>query len=92
MYDIHSTEADRRSPFLTCKALKALCGRDWHRKVVFVTSHWGEDVDSGDEERERRLQQGYWSYMLSEHSTMERYEKPGNQEKARKILGGLIGC
>ncbi len=91
MYDIHSTEADRRSPFLTCKALKALCGRDWHRKVVFVTSHWGEDVDSGDEERERHMREGYWEFMHSKGSTMKRYETPGNRDLALQLLKDLIG-
>ncbi|XP_006455978.1 hypothetical protein AGABI2DRAFT_210646 [Agaricus bisporus var. bisporus H97] len=88
MHDIWNEEIHNRLKFRSSQDLEKLCGSQWHRKVILVSSHWDdrpEDVGEG-ESNEEKLRAGYWSFMIQQGSRMTRYESPGNQELAREIL------
>ncbi|EKM77569.1 hypothetical protein AGABI1DRAFT_77064 [Agaricus bisporus var. burnettii JB137-S8] len=88
MHDIWNEEIHNRPRFLSSQDLEKLCGPQWHRKVILVSSHWDDRLgkDGEGESNERKLREGYWSFMIQKGSRMRRYRSPGNQELARDIL------
>ncbi|KAJ3556285.1 hypothetical protein NP233_g12015 [Leucocoprinus birnbaumii] len=90
MHNIWAEELIRRPPLLTSNALQDICGPDWREKIVFVNSHWSEEVQENGDEREEHLKGSYWSFMLSKGSKMTRYEAPERQDKAVEILRHIL--
>ncbi|KAJ3566949.1 hypothetical protein NP233_g6675 [Leucocoprinus birnbaumii] len=90
MHNIWTDELLHRPPLLTSDPLEDICGLKWREKIVFVNSHWSEDVRDDGTERETRLKEHYWSFMLSRGSAMTRYEEPKRYEKAVEILKLLL--
>lgn len=90
MHNIWNQEAYRREPLSDCEELEALCGQDWHKKVILVNSHWSERIANDGEEREKKLKSLYWKTMLKKGSSMIRYESPGDRRRALEILERVI--
>lgn len=89
MHNIWNEEIYHRShgsKFLSSQELEQLCGPSWHRKIMLVNSHWSENIGDDGEDREKRLREDYWSFMIKKGSEMRRYESPGDHQCARDIL------
>ncbi|KXN87373.1 hypothetical protein AN958_08895 [Leucoagaricus sp. SymC.cos] len=90
MYPIWGSELPTRSPFAEGDSLRKMCGRDWRRKVMFVTTCWDELHQYDGEMKEGRLKEGYWREMLNKGSSLGRYEKIGDHNGAVKIVEKLL--
>ncbi|KAJ3556623.1 hypothetical protein NP233_g11937 [Leucocoprinus birnbaumii] len=69
-----------------------LCGRDFFRKVVLVTTMWPKEATpdpSELESRERDLKDNYWKPMILKGSTSFRYRN--TEESAWTIFNHLLG-
>ncbi|KXN92899.1 hypothetical protein AN958_07834, partial [Leucoagaricus sp. SymC.cos] len=92
MYNIWSQELlyPDGTMLLTSDDLERACGLNWRRKVMLVTSHRNRRVQDDGEARETQLRRGYWSYMMERGSSVQRYEYPGEHDKALDIIRNLL--
>jgi len=63
------------SPLEHLKPLESLCGRDYPRKTVLVTTAWRSMDEAEELSREDTLRNEHWKSMLEQGSNMVRYEE-----------------
>ncbi|KAI5985486.1 hypothetical protein EDD15DRAFT_2582453 [Pisolithus albus] len=66
---------------------KALCGKDYCKNVIFVTTMWDQVSAETGSERERDLQSDFWRAMINLGSTTRRFK--GTMESAWNIINSL---
>ncbi|KAI5993994.1 hypothetical protein EDD15DRAFT_2547969 [Pisolithus albus] len=66
---------------------KELCGKDYSKNVIFVTTMWDNVSEEVGSEREQDLRSDFWREMINLGSTTHRFE--GTTESAWKIINSL---
>ncbi|KAI5985494.1 hypothetical protein EDD15DRAFT_2532748, partial [Pisolithus albus] len=66
---------------------KEMCGKDYFKNVIFVTTMWDEVSEELGSEREQDLRSDFWREMINLGSTSHRFE--GTTESAWKIINFL---
>jgi hypothetical protein len=93
MHDVSIDELRNRPPFVPrSNVLEKICGPDWARKVIFVSSHW-DQITSEEAALKEAQVQAYWSYMRSLKGApvlKKRYELTGSSAFAWDILRPLV--
>lgn len=88
MHNICTSEIKDRQFLPNPSLLLKLCGTDWAKKTVLVTTHWDQlgpdSIDSKQEEISK-----YWSSMLKYDSTTKPYGDL-NRTSAWKVLQPLV--
>ncbi|KAI5993981.1 hypothetical protein EDD15DRAFT_2196406 [Pisolithus albus] len=66
---------------------KEMCGKDYFKNVIFVTTMWDEVSEEVGSERKQDLRSDFWREMINLGSTSHRFQ--GTTESAWKIINFL---
>ncbi|KAI5985475.1 hypothetical protein EDD15DRAFT_1631340 [Pisolithus albus] len=64
-----------------------MCGKDYFKNVIFVTTMWDEVSEEVGSERKQDLRSDFWREMINLGSTSHRFQ--GTTESAWKIINFL---